>query len=157
MASTCPQCGAVVSAAATCQDRFDACLIKEFELAVYGAVHHLTVPCYMLQHNLYSAEGWMGARELLIQFVHRGQAPGEARRRNRIRVDSGHRSWSVTKGPRLPGVEQIRWTVTIADVRLDTAEHYVADVRRWAESVLADSEALVRSSPPSSDPPESAP
>jgi len=156
MVSTCPQCGAVLSADAACKDRFDACLLKEFELAAYGAVHHLTVPCYLLQHNGYSAEGWMGARALLFQFVHGGLAPGEARRRNRNRVDSGHRSWSVTKGPRLPGVEQIGWTVTIADVRLDTAEHYVADVRRWAESVLADSEALVRSGPRSSQPAESA-
>jgi hypothetical protein len=45
----------------------------------------------------------------------------------------------------LPGVELIRWTMTVAEVRLDTPEQYCADVRRWAESVLADSAALVKS------------
>lgn len=146
MSSTCPQCGAKLPAATTCQDVFDACLLKEMEAAAYGAVHHLSVPSYILQHNVYSAEGWLNARELLSQFAHRGLRPSEARRRNRIRLDSGRRSWSLIRGPKLPGVEQIRWTFTVADVRLDTAEHYCADVWRWADSILADSEALIRSS-----------
>jgi hypothetical protein len=34
----------------------------------------------------------------------------------------------------------------VADVRLDTSEHYCADVKRWAESVLADSAELVSKS-----------
>ena len=67
-----------------------------------------------------------------------------ARQQNRMRFDSGHRTWSVTKGAKLPGVEAIAWTVTIADVRPDTAENYCADVRRWAEAVLSDSEPLLR-------------
>jgi len=41
-------------------------------------------------------------------------------------------------------VAAIAWSRTIADARLSTAEQYCADVRAWAESVLADSAALMR-------------
>jgi hypothetical protein len=64
-------------------------------------------------------------------------------------MDSGQRTWSITRGPKLAGVESIAWTRTIADVRLDTAEHYCADVRAWAESILVDSAALVSAVAPS--------
>jgi hypothetical protein len=32
----------------------------------------------------------------------------------------------------------------IADVRLDTAEHFCTDVRTWAESIVRDSEELMQ-------------
>ncbi len=142
VAATCPQCGAALAPGETCRDRFDEGQLKEAGEPARYAVHHLSVPCYMLQHNIYSREGWLETREALRQFVQEGLKPAEARRRNRIRLDSGHRTWSVIRGPKLAGVEQIRWTFTVADVRLDTPEHYCADVRRWAESVLADSAEL---------------
>jgi hypothetical protein len=41
-------------------------------------------------------------------------------------------------------VETIAWDRTIADARLDTAGHYCADVRLWAERILTDSEDLIR-------------
>jgi hypothetical protein len=144
-ATICPQCGAPLTPGETCRDRFNLGQAHEMEDPANFAVHHLSVPSYMLQHNVYSREGWLNAREGLRQFVEDGLVPADARRRNRIRLDSGHRSWSVTRGPKLPGVERIHWTFTVADVRLDTPEHYCADVRRWAESVLADSANLVRS------------
>jgi hypothetical protein len=59
-------------------------------------------------------------------------------------MDSGNRTFSLTRGPTLDGVEDTAWTRTVADVRLDTAERYCADVRAWATSVLADSAGLVR-------------
>lgn len=59
-------------------------------------------------------------------------------------MDSGQRTWSLTKGAKLTQVDDIVWTRTIADVRFDTAEHYCADVREWAIAVLADTEALVQ-------------
>jgi hypothetical protein len=46
--------------------------------------------------------------------------------------------------PKLAGVESIAWTSTIADVRLDTAEHYRADVWVWAAQIVDDSEDLIR-------------
>ncbi len=99
----------------------------------------------MLQHNVYSRQGWLEVRKLLGKFVYEGWTPMMARRQNRVYADSGHRNWSFTKGAKLAGVEDIAWSFTIADIRLETAERYCADVKRWAESVLTDSETLIRS------------
>ncbi len=143
MSFTCPQCGAVLATDESCQDRFNIIQMKEQEQPTYYAVHHLSVPCYMLQHNAYSREGWIQVRQLLAKFIYDGWTPAMARRHGRVNADSGHRTWSFTRGAKLPGVEGIVWSYTIADVRLDTAESYCADVHHWAESILADSEQLV--------------
>ncbi len=142
MPFTCPNCGASFTSNETCQDRFTLSQLKEVEQPDYYAVHHLSVPCYLLQHNAYSWEGWLEVRKLLAKFIHESWTPTMARRENRVSADSGHRTWSFTKGAKLPGVEQIAWTYTIANVRLDTAEAYCADVRHWAERILADSKHL---------------
>jgi hypothetical protein len=142
MSFLCPQCGAVFSSEESCQDRFNASQLMELEQPDRYAVHHLSVPCYMLQHNAYSREGWLEVRKLLSKFIYAGWTPAMARREARVSADSGHRTFSFTKGPKLPGVEQIVWRYTIANVRLDNAEFYCADVRHWAESILADSEYL---------------
>ena len=80
---------------------------------------------------------------MLTHFLD-GLAPEEARRQSRVAVDSGNRTYSFTKGPKLASVDAIAWTSTVADVRLDTADHYCADVRVWAESIVRDSEHLMR-------------
>jgi hypothetical protein len=98
----------------------------------------------MLQHSEYSREGWLGARKLLDQFIQHGLAPTNARKQNRKQVDSGNRKWNITKGAKIPQVDQVKWTRTIADVRLDSAENYCGDVKRWATSILADTESLIR-------------
>jgi hypothetical protein len=119
------------------------CLAKEFENpTTYGAVHHLTVACYMLQHNEYSREGWLGTRHLLAQFINEGKTPAEVRQQNRHKLDSGQRKWRVTKGAKI-STDGINWTRTIADVRLDNPKVYCADIELWAKSVLADTEKMV--------------
>ena len=110
----------------------------------FGAVHHLTVVCYMLQHNAYSRDVWLEARNMLAQFVEEGVSPAAMRGRNRVRFDSAHRSWSITKGAKLPEFETILWSRTIAGVRLDDPETYCADVQLWATYVLKDTEQLVQ-------------
>jgi hypothetical protein len=140
MATSCVQCGAVFPVDEICQGRFDACLALEFTQPAYGAVHHLTVPCYMLQHNAYSRAGWIEARKLLAKFVQDGWMPAQARRQARGVIDSGNRTWHVTKGDKLPGVESIAWSFTLAQVRLETADLYCADVLQWARSILTDSQ-----------------
>ena len=145
MSYLCPQCGARFATDEMCQDRFNVSQLKEVEQPAYYVVHHLSVPCYMLQHNVYSRPGWLEVRKLLWKFIHEGWTPMMARRENKVYADSGHRSWSFTKGAKLAGVESIVWSFKIADVKLETAECYCADVRRWAESILTDSEALIRS------------
>jgi len=108
----------------------------------YYAVHHLSVPAYFLQHNMYSREGWLAVHKLLREFVFEGLAPQDARQKYKHAVDSGKRTFNIVRGEKLSDVEQITWHITVADVRLDTAEHYCEDVRRWARQVCQDGAAL---------------
>ncbi len=143
--SKCPQCGAEYSADDNCQNRFNQCLALEYEHpTAFGAVHHLTVLCYMLQHNEYAHQVWLDSREMLREFIEQGTSPADMRKRNRSRVDSGNRKWSITRGPKFARFASITWTRTIADVRFDNAEDYCADVTLWAESVLRDTAPWVR-------------
>lgn len=145
MPHTCPRCGATYPGDETCEDRFNTSQLRELERPDYYAVHHLSVPCYLLQHNGYARRGWLEVCTLLGEFV-AGLAPDEARRRLRVGVSSSTRDWRFTRGEKLPGVEMVAWSRTLADLRLDSAEHYCADVRAWAASILADAAELVRAS-----------
>lgn len=139
----CPECGATYRSDETCEDRFSAGQGQEMMNPAYLAVHHVSVPCFMLQHNRYSQEGWIRVRNVLARFLS-GLTPEEVLRTSRAALASGNRTYSFTKGPKLAGVESIAWTRTIADVRLDTAEHYCADVWAWADRIVRDSEDLMR-------------
>ncbi|HRN50934.1 MAG TPA: DUF5946 family protein [Anaerolineales bacterium] len=142
----CPQCGGKVPEGAQCSDRFWEGQILEGDNPAYYAVHNFSVPTYYLQHNMYSREGWLAVHKLLSEFVFDGLAPEDARQKIARQVDSGNRTFSIVRGEKLLGVEQIAWGLTIADVRLDTAEHYCADVRRWARQVCKDGAALAAAS-----------
>ncbi len=145
MIQKCSLCGAELLPDEQCRDRFDLCLAREFENpTIFGVVHHLTVPCYMLQHNAYSQNIWIEARKMVAQFVEEGINPTEMRKQNYAKVDNGHRTWSITKGPKLSEFETIVWTRTIADIRLDNPESYCADVELWARSILADTKQLMQ-------------
>ena len=144
MAARCPQCGARFESDETCESWFQTTQLMEFEQPAFYAVHHLSVPAYLLQHNRYSREGWLFTRQLLAQFVGGALTPDEALQRTRATLAGGRRAWSFTRGPKLAEVEQIVWSRTVADVRADTAERYCADVRAWAAAVLADTAALIQ-------------
>jgi len=135
----CAQCGAIYASDETCQQRFEACLALEYENPLaYGAVHLLSVACYMLQHNLYSREGWLETRALVRQTISQESTPADIRKMNRDRLDSGVRKWSITKGAKLAEFATIRWSRTIADIRLENPGGYVSDVKQWVISVLED-------------------
>jgi hypothetical protein len=136
----CSQCGAIYESGDKCDERFSLILSKEFENPEYGAVHHLSVPSYHLQHNLYSKEGWLVTRSLVYQFINDGLTPEMARRMNRSGLSSSTREFNITRGEKLLGVNDIKWSITIADVRLDSSETYCQDVTKWAASILRDSE-----------------
>ena len=139
MLPACPRCGAYLSSGESCRDRFDLCLALEYENpTTYGTVHHLTVACYMLQHNDYSRSGWLEARQMLAEFIQQGITPADVRKRNHSKLDSRNRKWSVSKGAKLSEVEAIVWSGTVGDVRLDEPENYCADIKLWATTVLAD-------------------
>lgn len=138
MNSKCPDCGAEVSPEMTCQDRFNLCLALEFEQPAFGEVHHLTVVCYMLQHNRYSGQGWAEAVRLLAGFVEGRLMPSEVVRRAKSAPDHRDRTGSITQGEKKPHFRDVEWTRTIADIRLGNADTYCEDVRFWATSVLRD-------------------
>src|SRR4030065_2973355 len=104
MSFTCSQCGAIYTTAETCKNRFNTSQLIESEQPAYYTVHHLSVPCYMLQHNLYSLQGWMVAKELLDQFINHGLTPQTARKQHRDRSDNANRKWSITRDEKLPGL-----------------------------------------------------
>lgn len=80
----------------------------------------------------------------MAQAIQHGISPPVQRKQNRQRFDSGQRQWKFTRGTKISEVDRIVWTRTIADVRLDTAEAYCVDAKRWASSVLADTESIMR-------------
>lgn len=80
MSMDCPECGAEEAA---CESRFHECLALEFQNPAYGAVHHLTVTAYMLQHSSQlTREGWLHERELLRQFIIDDKPPAFIRKQN---------------------------------------------------------------------------
>lgn len=135
---TCPECGAIWPDERRCRDYFDQMLAWEFEApGGAGAVHHLTVLCYHLQHpSLYSPAGLAWARAALAEFVEQGMPPQELRRRSRRALDSGTRAWNVTGAPASYAV-QPRWATTVVDAASGGLDGYKARVAAWARSVHA--------------------
>jgi len=136
----CPECGASDS---LCQTRFDEFLVLEFTDAGYGAVHHLTVAAYMLQHSSkLTREGWFFERDLLREFLVENKSPSFISKQNKDLVDSGKRKFKIKSRDSLPVINKTTWTKTILDVRMENAEDYCEDVTAWARSVLEDVEGL---------------
>lgn len=106
----------------------------------YGAVHHLTVPAYMLQHpSLLSRMGWQAIYKQLTQFLSAENiTPAQARARNRKAVDNKNRSWSFTKGERLAFPVGFTWSQNILMVDDATPAQYRKDIATWARLVLED-------------------
>ena len=136
----CPECGAADS---SCETRFNECLALEFSDAAYGAVHHLTVAAYMLQHSSkLTREGWLHERNLAKEFLIENKPPAFIRQQNKDLVDSGKRTFKIKSTDGVPVIGKTTWTKTILDIRMDNAEDYCEDVTAWARSVLEDSESV---------------
>lgn len=130
----CPECGAPDGA---CEARFHEFIALEFTDADYGAVHHLTVAAYMLQHSSkLTKEGWLHERDLLKEFLLANKPPAFIRKQNRDLVDSGKRTFKIKSRDGLPVIDKTTWTKTILDIRTENAEVYCEDINAWARSVL---------------------
>jgi hypothetical protein len=130
----CPECGAPDN---LCQTRFDEFLVLEFTDAGYGAVHHLTVAAYMLQHSSkMTREGWLFERNLLREFLVENKPPAYIRKQNKDVVDSGKRTFKIKSKTGLPVIDKTTWTRTILDVRTENAEAYCEDITAWARATL---------------------
>ena len=135
----CPECGAADSA---CESRFHECLAKEFEDPAYGAVHHLTVTAYMLQHSSQlTREGWLHQRELLKEFLVENKSPAFIRNQNKD-LDGGKRRFKIKSNDGKPVISKTTWTKTILDNWMEDAEGYCEDVTAWARSVLEEAETV---------------
>lgn len=135
----CPECGAAESA---CEVRFHECLALEFQDPAYGAVHHLTVIAYTLQHSSQlTREGWLHQYRLLRQFIIENKPPDFIRQQNKD-LDSGKRTFKIKSINGKPVISKTRWTKTILDVRMENAKDYCEDVAAWARSVLEEAEAV---------------
>jgi hypothetical protein len=136
----CLECGAPDHA---CETRFNEFLALEFTDVGYGAVHHLTVAAYMVQHSSrLTKEGWLYERELLREFLVENKPPEFIRKQNKDVVDSGKRKFKISSKDGLPIINKTTWTKTILDVRMDDADIYCADINKWAMAVLEDAEGV---------------
>ena len=138
--SNCLECGAPDN---LCQSRFDEFLVLEFTDSGYGAVHHLTVAAYMVQHSSkMTREGWMYERELLREFLIENKPPALVRQQIKDTVDSGKRTFKFKSKTGIPVIDKSTWSKTILDVRAENAEVYCEDITAWARSVLEEAQAL---------------
>jgi hypothetical protein len=136
----CPECGAPGRA---CESRYHECLVKEFTDPEYGAVHHLTVAAYVLQHSSkLTKEGWLYERELLREFLVENKPPAWIRKQNKDLVDSGRRGFKITARDGRSVIGRTQWTKTILDVRMQDADSYCQDITAWARASLHDVETL---------------
>ncbi len=109
---------------------------NDFEGA--GAVHHLTVLCYNLQHpKTYSKKGLEDAKEFLVEFVFKKFSFKQHDERNKQRLSSNVRNWKITGTPEDYGKYAAvpLWTFRASDVAIPGKENYNARVEFWAESV----------------------
>ena len=136
----CPECSALDI---LCKTRFDEFLVLEFADINYGAIHHLTVTTYMLQHSSkLTRDGWLHMRQLLKEFLVENKPPEQVRKQNRDLVDSGKRKFKIASRDGLPVINKSAWTKTILNVRSENAEVYCADVDAWARSALEEAETI---------------
>ena len=136
----CPECGARNH---QCKTRFDEFLVLEFTDAGYGAVHHLTVAAYMVQHSSkLTREGWLFERDLLREFLAENKSPAYIRKQNKDVVDSGKRTFKIKSKTGVPVINKTTWKKTILDVRSENSEVYCEGISAWARSVLEEAEAI---------------
>ncbi len=140
MIMNCPECGSLDT---LCKARFDEFLALEFTDMGYGAVHHLIVTAYMLQHSSkLTREGWFYMRELLREFLVENKPPALIRKQNRDLVDGGKRQFKITSRDGFPVIDKTTWIKTVLDIRVEDSKIYCADVTVWARMVLEEASRL---------------
>ena len=139
MDAQCSECGAVWQGEFTCLDHFHQMLAWEFEdPGGAGAVHHLSVLCYNLQHpSVYSHDALMGAKTLLARYVMDGASPQQTRIEHKQVLDSGKRTYKIRGAPEAHSSysSPVVWTITIGDITAGGLDGYCERVETWARSV----------------------
>ena len=155
MTQSCNYCRAVYEDGADCESCFLALLAYENERpAAFGAVHHITVATYYLQHPAgYTHEALGHWREVI------GRALGGASIRE-LREFSG-KAFEGSKRVREPGASPPawwpdRWPLSIQSVfvpdTLPEVDDYVDRAREWARATLRALDAAEAAAPGSDTP-----
>jgi hypothetical protein len=134
----CPVCGAVWPAGASCQATFDELLVLEFTDPGYGAVHFLTVACFMIQHERYSDEGLRWIQSNLRGYLEKGLTNAQVRESARRTTNQPNRTWKVVRAADAAPLPKIAWAMTLADVagHYTNADEYGDLIRQWARTTL---------------------
>jgi len=145
MPIVCPECGAVWNDDLTCQSVFDEFLVLEFSDPEYGAVHLLTVACYMIQHRKYSDEGLIWIEQKLRDYLDKGFSTEQIRRQAKNETDPSRRTWKVTRRPGDPPQKSVAWSMTIMDIasKAQNAGSYREWVKQWAQTTLREMKPLL--------------
>lgn len=141
MTQSCEQCGAVHEDGADCLSCFHALLAYENERpAAFGAVHHLTVAAYYLQHAAgYTHEALAHWREILAKSLDDGATIRQLRQLSGQRFAGSKRVRE--DGASAPGWWPRVWPTTIQHVATPDVgtnidvETYVQRARDWARDV----------------------
>lgn len=143
----CAECGALLIKGETCRSVFDSFLVLEFSDSAYGAVHMLTVACYMIQHACYSDNALAWIEKQLRDHLHGGIPVEQIRKQSGIAAQPASRSWKVTRQSGDPVLPKIAWSMTIMDVaqKYQNAAHYCALVKDWAQVTLNEMQPWLRS------------
>lgn len=138
--SECCQCGAPAREGLTCRQQYEALLALEYQDPKgAGALHHLTVLCYILQHpNDFSSEALAWASRAVEDTLEHGMSTEEFRRRAREIYAPEARRWKVTRALRPTGSlsEPVSWALTVADVYTGAPDGHIQRVRAWAVATL---------------------
>jgi len=134
--SHCAICGADWRAGLTCEDAYHTLLAREFSDPMAGQVHHLTVICYMIQHDRYSAAAAAWARDMLEKLVVRGLSVADLSAAARSIVHT--KTTPIARDPNAPPLVQPThaWRMTVVDAgRAVNAEEHAVLVTTWARAV----------------------
>lgn len=106
---------------------------------VFGAVHHLTVPCYFLQHPTgYGRDVLDAWRELIADALDGRATPRALRQRTGRRFAGSRRVRDPDAG--VPSDWPAAWTMTVVDVLnplepLPDEDEYIRRAMAWAAVV----------------------
>jgi hypothetical protein len=138
--NTCPECGAPSRDGRSCREQFDALMALEYnDPEGLGAVHHLTVLCYVLQHpSRYSMPAVIWGKAALKAAVQHSVPPRELRRQAGRLFGGSARVRGVLP---IAGLHRTQWKMTIADVYGCDPGEYTNRVEAWARSIAGQIEA----------------
>lgn len=151
LASRCEQCGADQPHGASCEECFHALLAFEAERPeAFGAVHHITVSCYSLQHPRGYTRAALNAWRALIADALDGRA-SIAQFRARAGEDFRGAVRIREPGESPPAWWPRDWPLHVRDLirpnELPSLDAYVARAREWAGAIRSVLDASEQSQP----------